>query len=302
MKSKNKIDFFLVGAARCGTTSLYNYLNNSPKIFLPKVKEPNFFSQVQSPKSEDYELPDFDKIYHSKIITSADVYDKLYATSNMEQLKGDTSPSYLWDKSTARRIYDHNPKAKILMSLRHPVDRAYSHYVMNYFTGVDNNKTFVEALNSKKNEFWGSCNMYLEMGYYYEQVKEYYKLFPKENIKILIYENWTKNLNEEIESVFNFLNVNLTDSVFKDQVGQNRIQPLKNMTILNFLRQNGIKKLIKNLVKQERIDNLKNRLFKDEKEIEKLNPELKNKLSKQFFEEARKLSELTQIDFNSIWF
>jgi len=261
LNGKNKIDFFLVGAARCGTTSLYNYLNNSSKIYLPKVKEPNYFSEVHSPKSEDYELPDFDKTYHSKIITSKDVYDKLYKSANKDQLKGDTSPSYLWDKSTAKRIYDHNPGAKIVLSLRHPVDRAYSHYIMNYYTGVENNKSFKRALKAEKNKVWGSCNLYLEMGAYYEQVKEYYKLFPENQIQILVYEEWTQNLHEKIEELFNFLNVSLSDSVFNEQFDQNRIQPLKNMTILNFLRKNGIKRFIKNFINQERIDNLKSHFF-----------------------------------------
>ena len=156
METKNKIDFFLVGAARCGTTSLYNYLNNNNEIYLPKIKEPNFFSEVDSPKLEDHDLPIPNVSYHSKIINSREVYDTLYTEAKKSQLKGDTSPSYLWDKNTAKKIFNHNPKAKIIISLRQPLDRAYSHYIMNYYTGVDTSKSFVEALNSKKNEMWGS--------------------------------------------------------------------------------------------------------------------------------------------------
>ena len=68
--NKNKIDFFLVGAARCGTTFLYNCLESNPNIFLPKVKEPNFFSCVESKITEEYDTPEIGKSYHSKIIKS----------------------------------------------------------------------------------------------------------------------------------------------------------------------------------------------------------------------------------------
>jgi len=298
---KNKIDFFLVGAARCGTTSLYNYLNNCEDVFLPKVKEPNFFSEVDSPKSEDFELPKPDKIYHSKIINSKEVYDSLYENSNENQIKGDTSPSYLWDTNTAQKLYNHNPDAKIIISLRHPVDRAYSHYIMNYYTGVDTNKTFQDAIKAPKNASWGSCNYYLEMGNYYHQVKTYYDVFPKEQIKILVYEDWTNNLNE-LSELFKFLNIRITDSVFTRNVERNKIKPVKKIFLLNFLRQNEIKRVFKKILKQEHIDQLKSYFFIDNKEIEKLDQKLRIELSKEFIETTKKLSELTQIDFKQKWY
>ena len=79
MTKKNiTIDFFLIGAARCGTTTLYNYLNNCDDIFLPSVKEPNFFSDVDSPKKEDYKLPVSGEKHHAKIINDVNVYNMLY--------------------------------------------------------------------------------------------------------------------------------------------------------------------------------------------------------------------------------
>ena len=178
-KESNIIDFFLVGAARCGTTSLYNYLNNSDDTFLPNVKEPNFFSNVNSPKAEDFELPKPGEKYHAKIINDKEVYDSLYVDANSNQLKGDTSPSYIWDTNVAEKLFKHNPKTKIIITLRNPVDRAYSHYIMNYYTGVDKNHLFEDALNAEINPVWGSCNEYLEMGMYYNQVKAYFDVFPK---------------------------------------------------------------------------------------------------------------------------
>ena len=175
-KEKNSIDFFLVGAARCGTTSLYNYINNSDDVFLPNVKEPNFFSDVDSPNTEDYKLPKLGEKYHAKIIKDINVYNALYSDAKNSQLKGDTSPSYVWDINVANKLFEHNPKAKIIMSLRHPVDRAYSHYIMNYYTGVDKKHSFEEALNAKKNQVF--CPVF---------IYHYLNLFFRKHIKISFY-------------------------------------------------------------------------------------------------------------------
>ncbi len=172
---------------------------------------------------------------------------------------------------------------------------------MNYYTGVDTSKSFTEALNSKKNEMWGSCNQYLEISTYYRQVKEYFDVFPKEQIKILVYEDWTKNLQIEINSLLDFLNVKNYDSNFNDQVDRNKIKPLKKIFVLNFLRHNKIKSIIKKLLNQDRVDNLKSYLFSDNKEIEKLDPKLREELSLKFKNDIEMLNELTQIDFNKKW-
>lgn len=302
MEKENKIDFFLVGAARCGTTSLYNYLNSNDGIFLPKVKEPNYFSDVDSPKSEDFDAPKPDKTYHSKIITSKKIYNSLYDKALTTQLKGDTSPSYLWDKNTAKKIYAHNPNAKIIISLRHPIDRAYSHYIMNYFTGVEKNKYFQDALKASKNPMWGSCNQYLEMSAYFEQVKEYFNVFPKEQIKVLVYEDWTKNTESEINGLFQFLNVEIDRQVWSDKVEYNKMKPIKNINMLNFLRHNKIKKVIKKIINQDFIDKLKSNLFESKSEIEKLDLKIRHQLSLEFKEDVKQLGELTGIHFASKWY
>ena len=293
MTKKNiTIDFFLIGAARCGTTTLYNYLNNCDDIFLPSVKEPNFFSDVDSPKTEDYKLPVPGEKHHAKIINDVNVYNMLYAYALETQLKGDTSPSYVWDTNVAKKLFTHNPEAKIIISLRHPIDRAYSHYIMNHYTGVDNENTFEEALKAPINSIWGSCNQYLEMGLYYNQVKAYFDVFPKEQIKILIYEDWINNLELEIKGLFEFLGLAAVDSIFDKTVESNKIQLVKKKALLNFLRQNKIKALIKNLISQKRVNTLKAYFFNDNsKEIEKIKPDLRQELILKFKEDIKNLNK-----------
>lgn len=301
MIPEKKIDFFIVGAARCGTTSLYNYLKSNEQIFLPNVKETNFFSEVSSHRREDYELPKEDEFYHTKIIKSVEVYNALYKKAEKDQIKGDISPSYLWDLDAARRIYNYNPKAKVIISLRHPVDRAFSHYIMNYYTGSDKTETFSEAIKATKNLKWSSCNQYLEMGLYYKQVKAYFDLFKREQIKVLVYEDWITNTEEELKKVFEFLDLETTAKVVPKNVETNKIKPIRNLTLLNFLRQNSIRRVLKLFLSDRTIEKVKSNVFYADKEIEALDNELKNNLSKSFSKDVKELSELTQIDFIDKW-
>ena len=145
-QTTKRIDFFVVGAARSGTTSLYQYLSQHPQVYLPPVKELNYFSQVTSDQYQDYEEPLPNKTYHTKIIQSAESYDRLFEGASEGLLKGDVSPSYLWHHQTAKRIAEHNPNAKILVTLRHPVKRAFSHYLMAKSVGYDHSTSFEKAI------------------------------------------------------------------------------------------------------------------------------------------------------------
>ena len=91
-----KVDFFVVGAARSGTTTLYQYLSKHPDIYVPRVKELNYFSKVSSSQPQDYALPKPEQEYNTKIIQSPEVYRALFSQAKPSQIKGDISPSYLW--------------------------------------------------------------------------------------------------------------------------------------------------------------------------------------------------------------
>ena len=216
-----KVDFFVVGAARSGTTSLYNYLKQHPDLFLPNIKELNHFSKVESNQPQDYQRPKKEILYHTKIISSPEVYQDLYEEATAQQRKGDISPSYLWESNTAQRIFDHNPEAKIIVTLRNPVERAFSHYVMNLSVGYDTEPSFERAIQAKEKRIWGGGNLYLEWSRYYQSLKSYYNLFPAEQIKVLIFEDWTSRKQESLEKLFHFLEVDpLHEIDLSDQFNQ----------------------------------------------------------------------------------
>jgi hypothetical protein len=295
-----KVDFFVVGAARCGTTSLYNYLNQHPEIFLPKIKELNHFSEVESRERSDYKKPKKDKEYHTKIIKSPEIYESLFKNAKENQLKGDISPSYLSNSTTAQRIFDHNPEAKIIISLRNPVHRAFSHYAMNYGVGYDRNISFEKALRDNKVKIWGGGNLYLELSAYHKYVKSYYDIFDSRNIHLMVFEDWTKNKEKALKEALDFLGIDPNIQI-DHETRHNEKVLYKNLKILNFLRSKYIKRIVEFFLFNKAKVKIKGKLFKKENFNMKLDPVTEKELMKHFSQDIKALEQLTGVPLMKKW-
>jgi hypothetical protein len=175
-------NFFLVGAAKAGTTSIYAYLSQHPRVFFPKVKEPHFFTQVRAAPEQRFLI---------EAVGKRSAYLRLYAGATGNSVIGDASPSYLWHPEVPKRIRTEVPKAKIAIILRDPVERAYSHYLMDYREGVQN-RPFYEALlddMKRAEKGWGISYLYYELGLYAEQVQRYLEAFGPEQVKVLMFDD-----------------------------------------------------------------------------------------------------------------
>jgi len=120
-------NFIIIGAAKCGTSSLYNYLVEHPSIFRCIVKEPNYFSMYYD-KGNDW--------YKSCFPLSL----TKYSIENIKKKKfitGEASTEYYWYPHAAKRARKIIPKAKIIVLLRNPIDRAYSHYNIDANEGLE---------------------------------------------------------------------------------------------------------------------------------------------------------------------
>ena len=296
----NKVDFFVIGVARGGTTSLYHYLQQHPGVFLPKVKECNFFADVESLDKEVYSRPKPGKEYHMKIIRSKQVYDALFAEAQPGQLKGEISPAYIWDTTSAKRIREHNRDAKIIVSLRNPIQRAYSHYLMHFQTGYDRSKTFEEAITAPKKEIWGGGNQYLEMGLYHDQLKAYYDLFDPTNIKVIISEEWTKNNGEALNDIYDFLGLEPFTNPDLEESHNVSVQ-LKNKGLLDLLRTETIKKSIGKVLPERTKEKLKERVFYKESEKKPLDEATYDSLKGYFLEDIKKSEKLIGRDLGKTW-
>lgn len=294
------VDFFVVGVARGGTTSLYNYLQHHPDIFLPLVKECNYFSKVESLDDEVYETPEEGREYHMKIIQSEEVYHQLFQGALESQVKGEVSPSYFWDRNAAKRIYDYNKDAKIIVTLRNPIERAHSHYVMHHYTGYDKFNSFEGSLDSERNDIWGGGNMYLEMGLYFSQLKPYYDLFGAAQIKVIVSEEWTKNSFKTLSEIYDFLGVKPYEGEWADETF-NASKQLKNKGLLDALRANSVKKSLRRILPKKTREKIKEQLFYKEAPKQEILPETYDRLKAYYKDDIEKTEVLIGKQLSQCW-
>jgi len=192
-------DFIIIGAQRCGTTSVYNYIITHPKIATVSTKELHFFD-VNFSKGLDWYKSQFS---HDKVI-------------------GEASPYYIFHPHCPKRIFKAIPTVKIIAILRNPIDRAYSHYWHEVRVGKED-LTFEKAIDSEnarlegevekmmKDEAYYSLShqhfSYLTRGRYIEQIKEWYNLFEKKQILVLSSEEFFLNPMKSLNLVYDFLDL-----------------------------------------------------------------------------------------------
>ncbi len=201
-------DFINVGANKCGTTSLFHYMRQHPQVFMPACKEPRFFFFNEQHPQNMFRDPIKDTV---TAIWRFDDYVDLFKMAKDGQIMGEASPQYLHTYDTTIKniisIYGKSyKKLKIIVILRNPVDRAFSHYLFCRKIGREKNPSFEHAiklktLSSNTNK---GISVYLENGMYYRMVKAYVEVFP--DLKIYFFED-LKEIDKTLKSLFLYLDV-----------------------------------------------------------------------------------------------
>jgi len=193
-------DFIIIGSPRCGTTSLYKYITSHPQILPAANKEICFFSEH------------FNKglaWYQAHFPPHIDAHNFL---------TGEATPTYLTHPLAASRLHGCVPKAKLIVILRNPVDRAFSHYQMLVRRGTES-RTFEQAIDSElqllagateislaDKSSWKDCH-YIYKSLYACSLKQWMKLFPREQFLILQSEEFYANPAATLKQVFEFLDL-----------------------------------------------------------------------------------------------
>jgi Sulfotransferase family len=185
-------NFFVVGTFKGGTTSIHRYLSQHPDIFMPELKEPRYFAY----DADDAEHRSADELRYP--VRSEDAYLELFKEVSGHRAIGEASPVYLDSAIAAARIANFNPDAKVIISLRDPISRAHSGYQMWIRSGRET-RGVTEAM--RPGERWVEGSMYAE------KLRRYYLHFPKNQIKILLFENLVSNTGKVIADLFEFLDV-----------------------------------------------------------------------------------------------
>ncbi len=186
-----KPDFFIVGAPKCGTTAMNDYLQAHPEIFIPAKKEIHFFGadlQFQRPRVT---LPE---------------YLSYFAPVQREKRVGEASVWYLYSQQAAAEIKSFSPAARILIMLRNPVDMMYSLHSQRLYNDNENLVNFEEALAAEADRRQGKRlyqNALNTMGFFYRaaatytpQVQRYFEVFGREQVHVIIFDDFTEATDE----------------------------------------------------------------------------------------------------------
>ena len=206
-------DFIIIGTMRGGTTSLYSYLTEHPNIGPAYMKEVHFFDVY------------FSKGLHWYRAQFPSSVQKYYTERVQKQnfITGEARPYYLFHPHAPKRIAKTLPQVKLIVLLRNPVTRAYSHYYHEVAGGHEKIATFEEAIACEeeriakeaellaKNEQYISYNhrhfSYLARGIYVDQLKVWMNLFPKEQFLILKSEDFYADPAAGLKQALDFVNV-----------------------------------------------------------------------------------------------
>lgn len=218
-------NFFLVGAPKCGTTSLYFYLDQHPQIYMSPLKEPHFladeirlvnftepFRRMAEEKLaglSEYLAGDMSSKFSAGPIERWEDYLRLFRNAKDHLVRGDASTCYLWSPTAARNIAVRFPGAKIVIVLRNPVDRAFSQY-LHMLTFADDEisfRAYVERCLQSSSRQFGELYPFLYFGFYANQVERYLNLFPRDGVRIVWYEDYQRDPVSVFKEMFRFLGV-----------------------------------------------------------------------------------------------
>tara|TARA_S200000501_G_scaffold341861_1_gene351551 strand:- start:7992 stop:8957 length:966 start_codon:yes stop_codon:yes gene_type:complete len=316
MSNINKPNFFIVGAAKSGTTSIYNILENHPEIFMCPIKEPHHFSK-------DIKISNFNDSYkkrnifdideylssenlehkHIAYINDFSKYIQLFRNVTNQKIIGEVSNGYLYSELAAREIFKFNPTAKIIIILREPVDRCFSHWLMDYRIGLSRSNSCIDDIMYDYNlndKIWGGLShTYIQIGLYYDQVKRYVDIFPKENLKILFFKDLKNNPNKFEKEILNFLNLESSknEKKIEKKFNQARVPKYRFSSLVYnyFISRPHLKKVIHPSLAKK----FKNLLFTPNFEKKNyLTSSDKNEIQKFFIEDINNLENLLEVNLS----
>ena len=206
-----KPNFFIVGAPKCGTTALHEYLQHHPDAYLPYYKEPHYFGA---------------DLVGSRFLQFRDKpgkYLKLFRDVRGEARIGESSPWYLASATAAAEIHRYDPAAKIIIMLRNPIDMMYSMWSQFRYSGNEQIETFEEALAAEAERSAGErihraahCItglQYRRMTRFSEQVSRYFDRFGREGVMVIIFDDFRADTAGVYRSVLQFLELDTDVSV-----------------------------------------------------------------------------------------
>jgi hypothetical protein len=203
-------NFLVIGAGRAGTTSLHHYFDQHPEVFMPQVKSPSHFFCRGMPRIEAPELRWVTKNY---FVPDPDDYEALFDGVRGEKAIGEVSPVYLATIHAAPRIAQQIPEARLIAMLRHPADRIHARFVGRHRDGLERRSSLAEVVRDELFEPLvqeTGFGTYLAAGCCHHFLASYYDRFPRERIRIHLFEDFQEDPRAVMADLFEFLEVDAT--------------------------------------------------------------------------------------------
>jgi len=308
-------DFFVIGAAKSGTTALYHYLAEHPQIYMSPMKEPYYFCFAQAEADLQAAIRHAPKkIRHDSILRYESImrrlpmvcdfaaYCALFDGVTGEKAVGEASVFYLPYDGTAERIRQCVPDARLIAILRDPIERAYSSFAMNVREGKETITDFARVVQQEDlsvHNFWWGRPHHLRLGFYAEQLKRYYNTFDRSRIKVYLYDDLKADAVGLMRDIYRFLEV---DDAFVPQVAvkHNVGGYPRNKTLHALLaRSNPIRSLLRPLLPgslRQMARHLKQRNMA--RSTPALSPELRQQLIPIFRDDILELQDMIQRDLS----
>lgn len=293
-------NFLIIGAAKSGTTALYHYMRQHPQIYMSEIKEPHFFAF----KNQNLSFVGPGVTINESSITQIDDYTALFQDIEPHEAAiGEASALYLYVPNTAQVIKDHIPNVKLIVILRNPIERAYASYMQLMRDGREPLGDFGKALEAEQGRIqgnWGFLWRYTDLGFYGAQLKQYFNLFDKEQIRVYLYDDFKEAPTSVLSDMFDFIGVENTFSPDMS-IRPNVSGVPKNPFVHKFLTEkNPIKSIIKPLLPSNFREKLTNRVVNQNLSKPGLDHEVKRQLCSVFHEDILELQTMIGRDL-SFW-
>ena len=194
-----KPNFLIIGDLKAGSTSLHSYLSQHPEIFMPKLKELRYFA---FDPSNSYHIR-----ARSTVVRTHAEYLNYFSDTGDAKAIGEASPNYLRSPIAPHKIKSELADSKLIVCLRNPADRLYSLYQMNYRNG-STTLPFDQRV-FEENSVWIKGN------FYWHDLRNYFDIFPRTQIKVILFEDLIANPISITQNLYRFLEV---DDTFSPQI------------------------------------------------------------------------------------
>ncbi len=310
-------NFFVIGVAKGGTTSLHRYLGQHPEVYLTPIKETNHYALADI--NEAY----LDPVYRRDIQINLDRYVKngmkqqvhiahvkeprhyqaLYSQVTSETAIGEISNSYIISPNAVQTIQREHPEARLIVMLRNPVLRAWSHYLMNIREGKTTQKDFItECLVDAESTHtgWGINHQYLSLGAYASQMQRVLEVFDQRQVKWMLYEDFAAKTSHSLAELSTFLGINPSFEFDLSQRSNQAGVPV-NATVNKALIQSGVLHGLKSLASPKQREWAKQLLYRGGKSLPKMTSKELAFLEQHYRDDVRQLSDLLDFNFNAYW-